>query len=122
MVAHRAHEDHRGIRGRPDPRRGDPGGGRPGRDRIRPPLARDSGRTRRRTRAGASPLDVRHRHGQGRRRADRGTARVSFVKERPDTPVRTLIFGDGGAGLITYLIIEYRRRVELISIVWYGSP
>ncbi|WP_062431248.1 hypothetical protein [Herbidospora daliensis] len=43
---------------------------------------------------------------------------VPFVKERPDAPVRSLTFGEGGAGLITYLIIEYRRRVELISIVW----
>jgi hypothetical protein len=43
-----------------------------------------------------------------------------FVRERPDSPMRTRTFGEGGAGMVTYLIIEYRRLVEIIQVVWYG--
>ncbi|MEU8206981.1 hypothetical protein [Streptosporangium sp. NPDC049046] len=41
-----------------------------------------------------------------------------FMRERPDAPVRTRTFGEGGAGMITYLIVEYRRLVEIIQVVW----
>lgn len=42
-----------------------------------------------------------------------------FIRERPDSPMRTRTFGDGGLGMVTYLIIEYRRLVEIIQVVWY---
>ncbi|WP_259406656.1 hypothetical protein [Microbispora sp. H10885] len=29
-------------------------------------------------------------------------------------------FGDGGSGMVTYLIVEYRRLVEIIHVAWYG--
>lgn len=44
----------------------------------------------------------------------------SFVAERPDAPMRTRTFGDGGYGMVTYLIVEYRRQVEIIHVTWYG--
>jgi hypothetical protein len=34
--------------------------------------------------------------------------------------MRTHTFGKGGAGMITYLIVEYRRVVEIIQVVWHG--
>ncbi|MFC0552180.1 hypothetical protein ACFFHJ_14925 [Planotetraspora thailandica] len=43
-----------------------------------------------------------------------------FVGERPDAPMRTRTFGNGGSGMVSYLIIEYRRMVEIIHVVWYG--
>ncbi|RCG32598.1 hypothetical protein DQ384_03650 [Sphaerisporangium album] len=43
-----------------------------------------------------------------------------FVRERPDAPMRTRTFGDAGAGMVTYLIVEYRRQVEIIQVAWYG--
>ncbi|WP_182909622.1 hypothetical protein [Microbispora sp. H13382] len=43
-----------------------------------------------------------------------------FMGERPDAPMRTQTFGDGGRGMVTYLIIEYRRVVEIIQVTWYG--
>jgi hypothetical protein len=42
-----------------------------------------------------------------------------FVKERPDAPLRSRTFGEGGAGMITYLIIEYRRVVEIVQVIWH---
>ncbi|MFE3447367.1 hypothetical protein ACFXJ8_00415 [Nonomuraea sp. NPDC059194] len=43
-----------------------------------------------------------------------------FVRERPDAPMRTQTFGDSGSGMVTYLIVEYRRLVEIIQVTWYG--
>ncbi|NUW37640.1 hypothetical protein HTZ77_40490 [Nonomuraea sp. SMC257] len=43
-----------------------------------------------------------------------------FMRERPDSPMRTRTFGEGGAGMVTYLIVEYRRLVEIIHVVWYA--
>ncbi|GIH72539.1 hypothetical protein Mth01_47920 [Sphaerimonospora thailandensis] len=42
-----------------------------------------------------------------------------FMRERPDSPMRTRTFGEGGSGMVTYLIIEYRRLVEIIHLVWH---
>ncbi|MFC6087601.1 hypothetical protein [Sphaerisporangium aureirubrum] len=41
-----------------------------------------------------------------------------FVRERPDCPIRTRTFGEKGGGMVTYLIVEYRRLVEIINVVW----
>lgn len=43
-----------------------------------------------------------------------------FIRERPDAPMRTQTFGDGGSGMVTYLIVEYRRLVEIVQVAWYG--
>ncbi|MEV5411458.1 hypothetical protein AB0K60_21795 [Thermopolyspora sp. NPDC052614] len=43
-----------------------------------------------------------------------------FIRERPDSPIRTRTFGTGGVGMVTYLIVEYRRLVEIINVVWCG--
>lgn len=39
----------------------------------------------------------------------------------PDGPVRQLIFGPGGFGLVTYLIIERDRRVDVLEVQWAGE-
>lgn len=38
----------------------------------------------------------------------------------PDGPVRTLAFGAAGHGLITYLILEDQRRVDILKVLWIG--
>lgn len=40
----------------------------------------------------------------------------------PDGPVRVAMFGPTGLGIVTYLILDDRRRVELLQIVWLGLP
>jgi hypothetical protein len=39
-------------------------------------------------------------------------------KHNPTGPVRTLPFG--AAGMVTYLILEDQRRVDVITVVWAG--
>ena len=39
-------------------------------------------------------------------------------KHRPTGPVRTLPFG--AAGMVTPLILEDQRRVDVITVVWVG--
>ncbi|MGH3830328.1 MAG: hypothetical protein ACRDRS_07710 [Pseudonocardiaceae bacterium] len=39
--------------------------------------------------------------------------------ENPDGPVRTLSFGRG-FGLVTFLILEDQRRVDLLQVIWIG--
>ncbi|SDF82983.1 hypothetical protein [Pseudonocardia oroxyli] len=36
----------------------------------------------------------------------------------PDAPVRTLLFGAHGEGMVVYLILEDRRQVDLLKILW----
>ncbi|AEA28806.1 hypothetical protein Psed_6725 (plasmid) [Pseudonocardia dioxanivorans CB1190] len=38
----------------------------------------------------------------------------------PDAPVRTLAFGAAGEGLVTYLILEAQRRVDVLDVLWLG--
>jgi hypothetical protein len=38
----------------------------------------------------------------------------------PDAPVRTLVFGAQSQGLITYLILEDQRRVDILKVLWIG--
>jgi hypothetical protein len=39
----------------------------------------------------------------------------------PDGPVRQLVFGPGGYGLVTYLIMERDRRVDVLEVQWAGE-
>jgi hypothetical protein len=41
-----------------------------------------------------------------------------YNDSKPDGPMRTLAFG--GLGVITYLILEDRQRVDVLVIVWAG--
>lgn len=36
----------------------------------------------------------------------------------PDAPVRTVVFGSGNEGLVTYLVLEDRRRVDVLDVLW----
>lgn len=36
----------------------------------------------------------------------------------PDGPVRQLVFGPGGYGLVTYLIMERDQRVDVLEVPW----
>lgn len=38
----------------------------------------------------------------------------------PGSPVRTVAFGPHGQGLVTYLILERDRRVDLLDVLWLG--
>ena len=38
----------------------------------------------------------------------------------PDAPVRTLAFGAAHEGLVTYLILEAQRRVDVLDVLWLG--
>jgi hypothetical protein len=37
---------------------------------------------------------------------------------RPHSPMRTLTFGERGQGDVVYLILEERRRVDLLTVLW----
>jgi len=41
-----------------------------------------------------------------------------FDDENADAPVRTLPFGVIHQGLLTYLILERERRVDLLDVLW----
>lgn len=43
-----------------------------------------------------------------------------LLADRPDTGIRTLTFGPCGQGMITYLIFEDQRRVDILDVVWIG--
>lgn len=36
----------------------------------------------------------------------------------PDAPVRTVVFGATGQGLVTYLVLDDQRRVDVLDVVW----
>lgn len=38
----------------------------------------------------------------------------------PDAEVRTLTFGLTAQGMITYLILEDQRRVDILDVLWLG--
>ena len=39
----------------------------------------------------------------------------------PDGSVRQLIFGPGGYGLVTYLVLEDQQRVDVLEVQWVGE-
>jgi hypothetical protein len=38
-----------------------------------------------------------------------------------DSPVRTVAFGPHGQGLVTYLILERDRRVDVLDVLWLST-
>jgi hypothetical protein len=40
-----------------------------------------------------------------------------YVEQKPDGPVRQLLFG-GGIGFITYLVLEEQQRVDVLDVLW----
>jgi len=38
----------------------------------------------------------------------------------PDAEVRTLTFGAHHEGMVTYLILDDQRRVDVLSVLWLG--
>jgi hypothetical protein len=40
--------------------------------------------------------------------------------DRPDGGLRTLTFGRSGQGMITFLILEDQRRVDILDVLWIG--
>lgn len=39
---------------------------------------------------------------------------------KPEGPVRTMVFGVERRGLLTYLVLEDQRRVDLLDVLWLG--
>jgi hypothetical protein len=44
----------------------------------------------------------------------------SLNAANPQAGVRTLTFGPNGEGLITYLILEDQRWVDILDVLWIG--
>ena len=42
----------------------------------------------------------------------------SIDAANPDAGVRTLTFGPTGQAMITYLILEDQRRVDILDVLW----
>ncbi len=43
-----------------------------------------------------------------------------LIGAKPDTGIRTLTFGPSSQGMITYLILEDQRRVDILDVLWIG--
>jgi hypothetical protein len=43
-----------------------------------------------------------------------------LIGAKPDGGIRTMIFGSSGEGMITCLILEDQRRVDILDVVWIG--
>jgi hypothetical protein len=43
-----------------------------------------------------------------------------YNKANPSGGMRQLVFGPQGEGMITYLILEDQRRVDLLRVFWAG--
>lgn len=41
-----------------------------------------------------------------------------YHRNRPESPMRALTFGPNGEGDIVYLVLEDRRRVDLLVVLW----
>ncbi|MDQ3028936.1 MAG: hypothetical protein M3R09_02670 [Actinomycetota bacterium] len=41
-------------------------------------------------------------------------------KDNLDGNVRTLVFGPGGEGIVTYLVLEDQQRVDVLQVQWAG--
>jgi hypothetical protein len=41
-------------------------------------------------------------------------------RENPDGPVRMLTFGPHSEGMVTYLVLEDQRRVDVLYVTWIG--
>lgn len=47
-----------------------------------------------------------------------GFCRKPINEDNPDGSVRQLIFGDAEEALLTFLILDYQRRVDILKVVW----
>jgi hypothetical protein len=43
-----------------------------------------------------------------------------YNEDYPDRPMRELVFGDAGQGVITYLALEREREVHVLVVQWAG--
>ena len=43
-----------------------------------------------------------------------------YKKDNPEGNLRQLIFGSGGEGFVTYLILEDQRLVDVLKVLWAG--
>jgi hypothetical protein len=43
-----------------------------------------------------------------------------YVSTKPDGPMRQLVFGPGGYGMVTYLVLEDEQRVDVLRVQWAG--
>ncbi len=44
----------------------------------------------------------------------------AYNRQRPDANMRNHVFGKRGEGLVNYLILDDRRRVVLLRVLWIG--
>jgi hypothetical protein len=42
----------------------------------------------------------------------------SLNDEHPEAPVRSVVFGAEGQGMVTYLVLERQRRVDVLDVTW----
>jgi hypothetical protein len=45
----------------------------------------------------------------------------SLNDQLPDAPVRSFTFGSAGEGLVTYLILDSQRRVDVLDVLWLSD-
>jgi hypothetical protein len=38
--------------------------------------------------------------------------------EYPEAPVRAVLFGAEGQGMVTYLVLDRQRRVDILDVTW----
>lgn len=43
-----------------------------------------------------------------------------YNKEKPDAPMRELVFGAHGEGAVTYMVLEREREVHVLVVQWIG--
>jgi hypothetical protein len=43
-----------------------------------------------------------------------------YNEDYPDRPMRELLFGQHGAGTVTYLVLEQQRVVHVLLVQWVG--
>jgi hypothetical protein len=44
---------------------------------------------------------------------------VPYNEAKPNSPMRTLVFG-AGRGKVAYLVLEDQRRVDVLKVMWLG--
>lgn len=43
-----------------------------------------------------------------------------YNDEKPDAPMRELVFGAHGEGTVTYMVLEREREVHVLVVQWVG--
>ncbi|MEV0294085.1 hypothetical protein [Nocardia sp. NPDC050710] len=43
-----------------------------------------------------------------------------YRDDNPDSAMRRIVFGQAGAGLVVYVVLEPDRRVVVVSVTWIG--